>query len=74
MPKTRTNLDQIYFVFIGINFFNVLITWLYFPEFRHLSLEEIDLVFETPGTKPVKLSKKLQLAKAAKRHEERSTA
>jgi hypothetical protein len=33
------------------------------PEFTPLSLEEIELVFETPGMNPVTMSKKLQVAK-----------
>jgi hypothetical protein len=44
-------------------------TYLYFPEFRQLSLEEIDIIFETKGTHPVKLSKALQEAKREKRLE-----
>jgi hypothetical protein len=60
---------KIYFVFIVIDLAAVGLTWKYFPEFRSLSLEEIDLVFETPNTDPVKLSKKLQKAKKEKRAE-----
>jgi hypothetical protein len=47
---------------------------MFFPEFRHLSLEEIDLVFETSGTRPVKVANKLQKAKDEKRREELSRA
>ncbi|KAH6661705.1 general substrate transporter [Halenospora varia] len=58
-----------YFVFMGINSLAVYATWQWFPEFRHLSLEEIDIVFETNGTRPVALANKLQEAKKEKRGE-----
>jgi hypothetical protein len=61
---------KIYFVFIFIDLAAIALTYKFFPEFKSLSLEEIDLVFETPGTHPVALSKKLQQAKMAKRREE----
>jgi MFS family permease len=60
---------KIYFVFIFIDLAAIALTYQFFPEFRFLSLEEIDLVFETPGTHPVALSKKLQKAKKEKRAE-----
>lgn len=60
--------EKIYFIFIGIDVACFGLTWLYFPEFRYLSLEEIDHVFETPGVHPVKMSKKLQKAKKEARH------
>jgi hypothetical protein len=60
---------QTYFVFIGINSLAIYATWQWFPEFRQLSLEEIDLVFETDGTRPVALANKLQEAKIEKRGE-----
>lgn len=50
---------QIYFIFIGIDSVCLYLTWRYFPEFQHLSLEEIDHIFETPGVHPVKISKAL---------------
>ena len=65
-----TFLAQIYFVFIVIDLLAIGITYKLFPEFKGLSLEEIDLVFETPDTDPVTLSKKLQKAKKEKREEE----
>jgi hypothetical protein len=65
---------KIYFVFIVIDLAAIALTWKFFPEFKSLSLEEIDLVFETPGADPVKLSKKLQQAKSEKRREEVSVA
>ena len=65
---------KIYFVFIFIDICSIILTYLFFPEFKSLSLEEIDLVFETPGTHPVKLSQKLQQAKKEKRLENRAAA
>ncbi|KPM44497.1 hypothetical protein AK830_g2060 [Neonectria ditissima] len=44
---TNEGAGQIYFVFIGINSLCLYLTWQFFPEFRFLSLEEIDHVFET---------------------------
>ena len=63
-------LYQIYFLFIGINFISCFLSWMYFPELRHLSLEEVDHVFETAGN-PVKVSLQLQTAKVAKKREEK---
>ena len=65
---------KIYFVFIVIDLAAIGFTWKFFPEFKSLSLEEIDLVFETPGTHPVALSKKLQQAKKEKRREQEAGA
>lgn len=67
LGTTANNIAQIYFMFIGIDLLCVYLTWQFFPEFSHLSLEEIDLVFETPGVNPVNMSKKLDAAKRAKR-------
>ncbi|KAJ4129595.1 hypothetical protein NW754_003877 [Fusarium falciforme] len=50
---------KIYFIFIGIDSVRLYLTWRYFPEFQHLSLEEIDHIFETSGVHPVKTSKAL---------------
>jgi len=67
----NTNISyQTYFIFMGINAFAIYSTWQWFPEFRHLSLEEIDIIFETEGTRPVALANKLQEAKDEKRKEE----
>ena len=62
---------KIYFIFIVIDLAALVLTYFYFPEFKSLSLEEIDLVFETPGTHPVTLSKRLQRAKRAQREQRR---
>lgn len=56
-------------MFIAIDLVFLYLTWQFFPEFRFLSLEEIDYVFETPGVHPVKMSKRLQKAKLLKRRE-----
>lgn len=45
-----------------------------FPETSKLSLEEIDSVFETPGVHPVKMSLKIQEAKAEKAKLDREAA
>ncbi|KAF3074787.1 Lactose permease [Trichoderma lentiforme] len=58
-----------YFMFIAVDLVFLYLTWQFFPEFRFLSLEEIDYVFETPGVHPVKMSKRLQKAKLLKRRE-----
>lgn len=62
---------QIYFIFIGIDALCLWLTWLYFPEFQYLSLEEIDHVFETPGVHPVKISKAVHRATHKARREAR---
>ncbi|KAH7127480.1 general substrate transporter [Dactylonectria macrodidyma] len=70
---------KIYFLFFGIDLLCMYLAWKYFPEFRRLSLEEIDLVFETPTTGssltleragPVRVSLKLQESKVAKQKED----
>ncbi|OAQ57868.1 sugar transporter (hexose transporter) [Pochonia chlamydosporia 170] len=63
---------KVYFLFIGINILMLAGTWKFFPEFRRLSLEEIDLVMES-DVDPVKMSLRLQKAKEEKREEERET-
>lgn len=45
------------------------LSYFFFPEFRYLSLEEIDLVM-TSDISPVKMSLQLQEAKIAKRFED----
>lgn len=56
---------------MGVNAFALVMTWLFFPEFANLSLEEIDLVFETKGEHPVKISKQLQKEKQKQRNAEK---
>ena len=52
----------------------IVFTYFFFPEFRGLSLEEIDLIFETPDTTPVKISLRLQEAKKERRQTDAPTA
>ena len=47
----------------------LILSYFFFPEFRYLSLEEIDLVM-TSDISPVKMSLQLQEAKIAKRLED----
>jgi hypothetical protein len=74
ITRSPLTVSKIYFLFIAIDFSAIFFTYRYFPEFRHLSLEEIDLVFETPATHPVKVANELQRAKREKRQQERSGA
>lgn len=46
-------------------------TWKFFPEFRRLTLEEIDVMMES-DMDPVKMSLKLQAAKKEKEEERRA--
>ncbi|KAH7176950.1 general substrate transporter [Dactylonectria macrodidyma] len=62
---------KIYFMFIGTNIICMALTWKFFPEFRFLSLEEIDYIFESPEVHPVKMSKRLQKTRLQQRREER---
>ena len=52
----------------------LLLSYMYFPEFRRLSLEEIDLIMETEEVSPVKMSLRLQKAKEEKRQQEQAQA
>lgn len=58
---------------MGVNFASCFLSWKYFPELRHLSLEEVDHIFETAGN-PVKVSLQLQSAKLEKKREERESS
>ncbi|TDZ61864.1 Lactose permease [Colletotrichum sidae] len=57
---------KIWAVYIVYNFLQVIASYYVFPETSKLNLEEIDSIFETSGTKPVKLSIKIADAKRAK--------
>ena len=71
---SNSNPSQIYVIFIAIDIAAVGFTYFFFPEFKNLSLEEIDLVFETLHSRPVKVANKLQKAKKEKRQQAVSSA
>lgn len=54
---------KIWVVYIVYNTMQLVVAYFLFPETSKLSLEEIDAIFETPGTNPVSLSKKISRAK-----------
>ncbi len=54
---------KIWVVYIVYNTIQLILAYFIFPETRGLSLEEIDVVFETPGVRPVKLSKDIMKAR-----------
>lgn len=54
---------KIWVVYIVYNTLQLIVAYFLFPETSKLSLEEIDAIFETPGTNPVTLSKKISRAK-----------
>ncbi|KAL0932289.1 MFS sugar transporter [Colletotrichum truncatum] len=62
---------KIWVVYIVYNFLQVIASYFVFPETSKLNLEEIDSIFETPGTRPVKLSIKIADAKREKEKLER---
>jgi hypothetical protein len=58
---------KLWCVYIVYNTLQLILSYFVFPETSMLSLEEIDVVFETPGVRPVKMSlaiKKAQKEKA----------
>ncbi|KAH8898367.1 general substrate transporter [Thozetella sp. PMI_491] len=62
---------KIWVVYIAYNLIQLVVAYFIFPETSKLSLEEIDSIFETPGTNPVKLSKKIYRAKVEQERLER---
>ncbi|KAI1860122.1 hypothetical protein JX265_010046 [Neoarthrinium moseri] len=54
---------KIWAVYIGYNLVQLVASYFIFPETSKLSLEEIDTIFETKSTDPVKLSLKISKAK-----------
>ncbi|KAH8602029.1 MFS sugar transporter-like protein [Bisporella sp. PMI_857] len=56
---------KIWCVYIVYNAIQLVLSYFIFPETYGLSLEEIDVVFQTPGVKPVKMSLDIQKAKEA---------
>ncbi|WQF76656.1 Putative major facilitator, sugar transporter, major facilitator superfamily [Colletotrichum destructivum] len=65
---------KIWAVYIIYNFLQIFLSYFVFPETSKLNLEEIDTIFETSGTQPVKLSIKIADAKAAKKKLDRQNA
>lgn len=57
---------KIWCVYIVYNSLQLVASYFVFPETAGLSLEEIDVVFETKGVKPVKMSLDIQKAKKQK--------
>ncbi|KAL2843375.1 general substrate transporter [Aspergillus pseudoustus] len=71
---------KIYFLYVGINLVTMVLIYHSCPEFRWLSLEETDLIFETPTAKSnfasfpsqqVQISVKLEKAKVEQRRQQR---
>ncbi|KAG9698977.1 MFS general substrate transporter, partial [Aureobasidium melanogenum] len=54
---------KIWAVYVAYNTLQLIASYFVFPETYGLSLEEIDVVFETPGVNPVKISLDIQKAK-----------
>ncbi|KAH8554453.1 putative MFS sugar transporter protein [Umbelopsis sp. PMI_123] len=54
---------KIYVVFIIYNCVQLALSYFLFPETGGLSLEEIDIIFETPGVSPMKMGEKVEKAK-----------
>ncbi|KAM5366868.1 hypothetical protein ACJZ2D_010320 [Fusarium nematophilum] len=65
---------QIWAVYIGYNFIQLIVAYFIFPETGKLNLEEIDHIFETKGASPIKLSVKIADAKWASLKEDRIRA
>ncbi|KAG9660734.1 MFS general substrate transporter, partial [Aureobasidium melanogenum] len=54
---------KIWAVYVAYNTLQLIASYFVFPETYGLSLEEIDVVFETPGVNPVRISLDIQKAK-----------
>ncbi|KAG9570095.1 MFS general substrate transporter, partial [Aureobasidium melanogenum] len=54
---------KIWAVYVAYNSLQLIASYFVFPETYGLSLEEIDVVFETPGVNPVRISLDIQKAK-----------
>ncbi|KAF7531573.1 hypothetical protein G7054_g8724 [Neopestalotiopsis clavispora] len=63
---------KIWAVYIGYNCVQLVASYFIFPETSQLSLEEIDSIFETKHTNPVKLSLTISKAKRETRRMERT--
>jgi hypothetical protein len=65
---------KIWAVYICYNFIQLIIAYFVFPETGKLNLEEIDHIFETKNTNPIKLSVKIADAKWASIKEDKVRA
>lgn len=65
---------KIWVVYIVYNTLQLIAAYFVFPETSKLSLEEIDTIFETPGSNPVKLSLKIEKAREERARAEREEA
>ncbi|KAF2128162.1 general substrate transporter [Dothidotthia symphoricarpi CBS 119687] len=65
---------KIWVVYIVYNCLQLIAAYFVFPETSKLTLEEIDAVFETPGTRPVPMSLTIQKAKVEKMKLEREAS
>lgn len=65
---------KIWVVYIVYNTLQLVAAYFVFPETSKLNLEEIDTIFETPGSNPVKLSLKIEKAREEKERLERDGA
>lgn len=65
---------KIWVVYIVYNTLQLVAAYFVFPETSKLNLEEIDTIFETPGSNPVKLSLKIEKAREEKQRLEREGA
>lgn len=65
---------KIWVVYIVYNTLQLIAAYFVFPETSKLSLEEIDTIFETPGSNPVKLSLKIEKAREERVRAEREEA
>lgn len=58
---------KVWVVYIAYNTIQLALSYFVFPETSRLSLEEIDAIFETPGTRPVKMANNIYKAKQLSR-------
>lgn len=62
---------KLWVAYIAYNSIQLVLSYYIFPETSGLSLEEIDVVFETPGVRPVKMSLDIKKAQKEKTRLER---
>ncbi|BCS22188.1 putative MFS sugar transporter protein [Aspergillus puulaauensis] len=58
---------KVWVVYIAYNTIQLVLSYFIFPETSGLSLEEIDVIFETPGIRPVKMANDIYNAKKISR-------